>query len=211
MPTSTDKVPNTSATAASSGSDLNGQAVRNACVEVRERMRPIAAQLLGASDGDADTIVFAGGKVYLPGHEKDSVTFGEVTQRAYVERISLSATGYYRTPNIYFDARSGKGRPFHYYAYGGSIVEVEVNGLTASTACAAWILFRCGQISPEIDKGQSIGFVQGAGYDIEELVMNSKPVVDPCTLNLQDSLLRDIPSEFMFLYSQAPQGRDSSK
>ncbi len=211
MPTSTDKVPNTSATAASSGSDLNGQAVRNACVEVRERMRPIAAQLLGVVGGDADTIVFAGGKVYLPGQEDKAVTFGEVTQASYVERISLSATGYYRTPNIYFDAKTGKGRPFHYYAYGGSVVEIEVNGLTGEHRMRRVdIVHDVGNsLLPEIDKGQvEGGFVQGAGWvTVEELVMDDRGRLlthAPSTYKIP--AYGDIPEDFrVSLLERAPQ------
>ena len=139
------------------------------------------------------------------------MTFGEVTQRAYVERISLSATGYYRTPNIYFDARSGKGRPFHYYAYGGSIVEVEVNGLTGEHRMRRVdIVHDVGNsLLPEIDKGQiEGGFVQGAGWvTVEELVMNEQGRLlthAPSTYKIPS--YGDIPSEFhVSLLEKAPQ------
>ena len=211
MATSTDKVPNTSATAASSGSDLNGQAVRNACVEIRERLRPIAAQLLNVSEGDADTIIFAAGQVYLPGQEDKAIGLEQVSQAAYMERISLSATGYYRTPNIYFDAKTGKGRPFHYYAYGGSVVEVELNGLTGEHRLnRVRIVHDVGNsLLPEIDKGQvEGGFIQGAGWvTVEELVMDSEGRLlthAPSTYKIP--AYGDVPDDFeVSLLEKAPQ------
>ncbi|MBT6488336.1 MAG: molybdopterin-dependent oxidoreductase, partial [Deltaproteobacteria bacterium] len=211
MATSTDKVPNTSATAASSGSDLNGQAVRNACVEIRERLRPIAAKLLSVSEGDADTIVFAGGQVYLPGQEEASIGLEKVSQAAYMDRISLSATGYYRTPNIYFDAKTGKGRPFHYYAYGGCVVEVELNGLTGEHRLnRVRIVHDVGNsLLPEIDKGQvEGGFIQGAGWvTVEELVMNPEGRLlthAPSTYKIP--AYGDVPDDFQVsLLEKAPQ------
>src|SRR5207244_6340328 len=92
MPPRTDKVPNTSATAASSGTDLNGAAVLDACRQLRERLAPVAAGM-------------------------QAPTFGQICEAAYRQRIALFAQGYYRTPEIHFDTRSGRGKPFHYYAY----------------------------------------------------------------------------------------------
>lgn len=211
MPTATDKVPNTSATAASSGSDLNGQAVRNACVEIRERLRPIAAQLLGVSPGEADTIVFRAGEVHVPGKREEAVSLAKVMGVAYVERVSLSATGYYRTPNIYFDAKTGKGRPFHYFAFGGSVVEVEVNGLTGEhRICRVDILHDAGHsLSPQIDVGQvEGGFIQGAGWlTTEELVFGADGNLlthAPSTYKIP--AFGDVPEDFrVSLLKNAPQ------
>src|SRR5690606_28786422 len=124
MHTATDKVPNTSATAASSGSDLNGAAVRDACAAIRERLRPVAAELLGLEADDeagAMALIFEGGEVRRPGGA--SVPFARVAAAAWARRIHLSAAGYYSTPNIHYDRARGRGKPFHYFAYGAAVCE----------------------------------------------------------------------------------------
>jgi xanthine dehydrogenase large subunit len=174
MNTATDKVPNTSATAASSGSDLNGQAVRDACVTLRKRLTPVAARLLNASENEP--LVFADNHVWLAQDPTRRVLFSALCNAAYVEQISLSATGYYRTPNLHFDMQTGRGHPFHYFAYGGAIVEVEVCGLTGEhRMLRVDILHDVGNsLAPSIDIGQvEGGFIQGAGWlTVEELVWN---------------------------------------
>jgi xanthine dehydrogenase large subunit len=185
MNTSTDKVPNTSATAASSGSDLNGQAVADACQKLCERLRPIAAKLLDWSDanfapGPAD-IVFEGGRVHLPPSNTAplrSVSFDEVVLQAYIDRISMSATGYYATPDILYDSEAGRGKPFHYYAYGGAVAEVEISGLTGEFRMTRLdILHDVGNsLVPTIDRGQiEGGYIQGFGWlTCEELVWDDQ-------------------------------------
>ncbi|MEW5853253.1 MAG: xanthine dehydrogenase molybdopterin binding subunit [Myxococcota bacterium] len=177
MNTATDKVPNTSATAASSGSDLNGQAVKEACHTIRERMRPIAAKLLGLHNGDADKIVFENGRVFLPGTDKET-TFEKVAAAAYVAQVSLSSTGYYRTPGIGYDRAAGKGTPFYYFAYGAAVCEVELNALTGEhRVLRADVLHDVGDsLIPTIDRGQVEGaFIQGLGWlTCEEVLFDAK-------------------------------------
>ncbi|MDX2298206.1 MAG: xanthine dehydrogenase molybdopterin binding subunit [Xanthomonadaceae bacterium] len=164
MTTSTDKVPNTSATAASSGSDLNGQAVKAACETLIARLAPVAADLLG---GAADQVAFADDRVTLRGAPERSLAFADVVHAAYNARISLSATGYYRTPGLSWDAAKGQGHPFYYFAFGAAVSEVEVCGYTGvHTLRRVDLLHDAGQSLLEgIDRGQiEGGFVQGLGW-----------------------------------------------
>lgn len=173
MATATDKVPNTSATAASSGSDLNGAAVAQACERLRSRLTPIAAKLLGCSEHEA--IRFEDGTVSASG---STVRFEDVVSRAYADQVSLSATGYYRTPGIVYDPSAGKGKPFHYFAYGGAVVEVEVSGFTGEHRLRRVdILHDVGDsLVPTIDRGQiEGGFIQGLGWlTCEELIWGAR-------------------------------------
>jgi xanthine dehydrogenase large subunit len=171
MPTRTDKVPNTSATAASSGSDLNGAAVEQACAAIRERLAAVAAGMLGVP---ASELVFADGRVRPRAGDSPGLVFAEVVNRAYLERVSLFSTGYYATPNIHYDEQTGRGKPFHYFTFGAAISEVEVDGFTGQYALRRVdILHDVGDsISPKIDLGQiEGGFVQGLGWlTTEQLV-----------------------------------------
>ena len=164
MVTSTDKVPNTSATAASSGSDLNGQAVKAACETLLARLAPVAAQLLG---GEAGEVRFADDAVYLESKPARRLDFAAVTAAAYRERVSLSATGFYRTPGIHWDPKAGQGHPFYYFAYGAAVSEVEVCGDTGVHALRRVdLLHDVGDsLNEGIDRGQiEGGFVQGLGW-----------------------------------------------
>ncbi|TVP68607.1 MAG: xanthine dehydrogenase molybdopterin binding subunit [Leptolyngbya sp. LCM1.Bin17] len=172
MSTSTDKVPNTSATAASSGSDLNGQAVKNACEILRDRMAAVAVRMLNL-DAPED-MVFEDDWIYCRTYPSARIAFDEVVQQTYSERISLSATGFYRTPNIFWDAKLAKGRPFYYFAYGAAVSEVEVDGFSGTFKLRQVdIVHDVGEsLNPLVDRGQiEGGFVQGMGWlTMEELV-----------------------------------------
>jgi xanthine dehydrogenase molybdopterin binding subunit/xanthine dehydrogenase small subunit len=176
MPTRTDKVPNTSATAASSGADLNGAAVRDACVKLKSRLAPLAARLLGLAP-DAE-IVFANGGAHAAGDPARAIPFADLCKAAHLERISLAATGFYKTPGIHWDRATGQGRPFHYYACGAAVSEVEVDGWTGQHRVRRVdILHDVGEsLNPGVDRGQiEGGFVQGTGWlTREELLWDAK-------------------------------------
>jgi xanthine dehydrogenase molybdopterin-binding subunit B len=180
MPTSTDKVPNTSATAASSGADLNGAAVRNACVTLRERLAPLAASLLARKTGSSlkpEQVLFSDGFARLVDSENTRVAFSEVCQLACQERVSLSATGYYATPGIGWDWDKGQGRPFYYYAGGAAVSEVEVDGYTGMhRVLRVDMVHDVGDsLNPGVDRGQiEGGFVQGVGWLTREELLWDK-------------------------------------
>jgi xanthine dehydrogenase large subunit len=164
MATSTDKVPNTSATAASSGSDLNGQAIRAACDTLLARLRPLAARIL---DCDAGQIEFADDSARVLGEPGRSIGYPELACAAHAARISLSATGFYRTPGLSWDPRTMRGHPFYYYAFGAAVAEVEVCGYTGMhRLLRVDILHDVGEsLLESIDRGQiEGGFVQGMGW-----------------------------------------------
>ena len=177
MPTRTDKIPNTSATAASSGSDLNGAAVELACTQLRERLAGVAAIELGVP---ADDLEFLDGRI-RPFWQRDQsdagLTFAQLTEKAYLQRVPLFATGYYRTPNIHYDEQTGRGKPFHYFTFGAAVSEVEVDGFTgAYTLRRVDILHDVGDsISPKVDIGQiEGGYMQGLGWlTCEEMVWSA--------------------------------------
>ncbi len=197
MDTATDKVPNTSATAASSGSDLNGQAVRDACEVLRGRLRGVAAGMLELSATQAETLRFGGGAVTHPESAR-TLEFAAVAQQAWVQRVSLSATGFYCTPGVGYDHATGQGTPFYYYAYGGVVCEVEVSGLTGEHRMTrADILHDVGNsLVPTIDRGQvEGGFVQGVGWLTCEEVLSTddgQPItVGPSTYKIP--AIGDVP------------------
>jgi xanthine dehydrogenase large subunit len=174
MNTATDKVPNTSATAASSGADLNGQAVREACTTLRERLRPVAAGLLGLDPDDAAGLVFAAGQVYDPRDPSRTVAYPALATQAWLDRVSLSAAGFYRTPGIWYDPEQGRGEPFYYYAYGAAVTEVELCRLTGEhRVLRVDLLHDAGNsLVPSIDRGQVEGaYVQGLGWLTMEEVL----------------------------------------
>ena len=170
--TDTSKVPNTSATAASSGSDLNGKAAEAAALAVRARMAELAASELGVAASD---VTFAGGEVRGGGK---SIAFAAIAKKAHMQRVSLSSTGFYRTPKIHWDRASLRGRPFFYFAYGAAVSEVVLDTRTGEWRLARVdILHDVGRsINPAIDRGQiEGGFVQGMGWlTSEELVWNER-------------------------------------
>jgi len=170
--TSTGKVPNTSATAASSGSDLNGMAAKNAAEKIKSRM---AEYLAAEAQIKPEAIAFEDGMVIVGANSYD---FAEAVRRCYMGRISLSATGFYSTPKVHWDPKTFKGRPFYYFAYGAACSEVALDLLTGENRILrADILHDVGRsLNPAIDIGQiEGGYVQGAGWlTTEELVWDSK-------------------------------------
>lgn len=193
--TNTTKVPNTSATAASSGTDLNGKAVENACLILKSRLEEAFRMKFIQSGG---SLTF----------EKDSVhchrfhtSFAELANFAYKKQVSLSSTGFYKTPDLFFDRQEGKGKPFHYFAYGMSVSEVELDVLTGQHRLLRTdILHDAGKsLNPAIDKGQVEGaFVQGLGWvTMEELKYSAKGALlshSPDTYKIPT--IGDIPEDF---------------
>jgi len=170
--TNTDKVPNTSPTAASSGTDLNGKAAQNAAQTIKQRLVEFAARKSQIFEED---IEFKNGQVRL---RDQYISFDELIQQAYFGQVSLSSTGFYRTPKIYYDRSQARGRPFYYFAYGAACSEVIVDTLTGEyKMLRSDILHDVGaSLNPAIDIGQvEGGFVQGLGWlTMEELVWNDK-------------------------------------
>jgi len=159
--TVTDKVPNTSPTAASSGSDLNGKAAQLAARAIKRRLARCAADALGGRPQD---VVFAGGQARSG---KRALSLAELAQLAHASRESLSATGYYRTPKLHYDRARHRGRPFLYFACGAAVSEVEIDTLTGEYRVRRVdMLHETGDsLNPAIDLGQIEGaFVQGMGW-----------------------------------------------
>jgi xanthine dehydrogenase molybdopterin binding subunit/xanthine dehydrogenase small subunit len=179
MQTATDKVPNTSATAASSGADLNGAAVRNACMILRERLDPVAAEVLSKKEGKpvspAD-VEIADGRVTARGCAA-SADMADVCNLAHWKRVSMSASGFYATPGIHWDWKTASGRPFQYFACGAAVAEVEVDGYNG--------MHRVLRIDAVHDVGNSLnagvdlgqiegGIVQGVGWLTREELLWDK-------------------------------------
>src|SRR5687768_7075872 len=160
--TDTSKVPNTSATAASSSSDLNGKAAEAAARTIKTRLIEFAAVKYGVSE---QAVQFRDGQVRVG--DKTKLTFAELVNQAYHARVSLSATGFYATPKINYDVKTLTGRPFFYFCYGAAISEVIIDSLTGeSRLLRVDILHDVGRsLNPAIDMGQvEGGFVQGVGW-----------------------------------------------
>jgi len=173
--TNTSKVPNTSPTAASSGSDLNGMAVKNAMTILKERLTPCARTMFEEKYNIAagKNLIFNDGWVYDESHSDKKIAFNELVERAHKERISLSTTGYYKTPGIHFDREKGKGEPFYYFAYGMAISEAEIDILTGDAKILRTdIVHDVGDpINTNIDMGQIAGgFIQGMGWCTTETI-----------------------------------------
>jgi len=191
MHTATDKVPNTSATAASAGADLNGAAIKEACGQIRARMAPIA-EALAVELGRPPT-------------------FPEVALRCWLSQVSLSAHGYYATPGIAYDPAAGRGTPFHYYAFGAAVTEIEVCSWTGEyRVLRVDILHDVGDsLVPTIDLGQVEGaFIQGLGWlTMEEhrVSPQGRPItLGPSTYKVP--AIGDAPLDFrVALLDRAPQ------
>ncbi len=170
--TSTGKVPNTSATAASSGADLNGMAARNAAETILVRLKSFLAERYQVR---AAEIVHVAHGFRI---KDDVIAFGTAIREAYMARVALSATGFYATPKIHWDRPAARGRPFYYFAYGAAVTEVAIDVMTGENCILrADILHDVGRsLNPALDLGQiEGGYVQGAGWlMIEELVWDTK-------------------------------------
>ena len=170
--TDSQKVPNASATSASSGADINGAAIMNATAQMRERLKPVAARLLGCQ---AEDVSFANNAVHGAGK---SVNWSDLTKQAWLDRVGLSVTGFYMTPEIKYDFTTLNGRAFYYYCYGASVSEVEIDTRTGEWWLKAVdIVHDVGKsINPAIDKGQIEGaYVQGMGWlTMEECIWDRK-------------------------------------
>jgi len=193
--TSTAKVPNTSPTAASSGSDLNGMAALNACEQIKARMTEVAAEHFAVP---ADEIIFDSNRIYAGNR---SLSFAELAALAWEKRVSLSAAGFYRTPKIHWDAATSSGRPFYYFVYGAAAAEVAIDTFTGeSRVLRAELVQDCGRsLNPAIDLGQIEGaFVQGMGWlTSEELCWDAQGRLathGPSTYKIPGS--RDVPPVF---------------
>jgi xanthine dehydrogenase large subunit len=168
--TDTSKVANTSATAASTGSDLNGKAAEAAARTIRDRLAALAAKELG---GEADAVQFKNSMVHTNGV---AMPFAQLVNAAYLARVQLWSDGFYTTPKVHWDAKTLTGHPFYYFAYGAAVSEVVVDTLTGEWKLVrADVLHDAGQsINPAIDIGQvEGGFIQGMGWlTTEELWWN---------------------------------------
>jgi xanthine dehydrogenase large subunit len=191
----TSKVPNASATAASSGTDLNGRAAQYAARNVRDNLASFVA---GLDNCGAGAVRFAGGKVISPDTTRD---FDEVVKAAHANRIQLWSHGFYRTPKIHYDKVTLTGRPFYYFAYGAACSEVAIDTLTGeSRVLRVDILHDVGHsVNPAIDVGQiEGGFIQGVGWlTTEQLVWNDKGLLTthaPSTYKIPTT--GDVPAHF---------------
>jgi len=200
--TNTSKVPNTSATAASSGADLNGMAAQAAAREIKNRLVGFAATHFKVPPA---RVSFAGGRVQIG---DDSLRFGELVDLAYHARVQLSASGFYKTPLIHYDRKTAAGRPFLYFAYGVAVAETLVDTLTGEyKVVRADLLHDVGQsINPAIDLGQiEGGFIQGMGWlTSEELWWDRTGALKthaPSTYKIP--VARDLPEDFrVHIYKQ---------
>ncbi len=168
MTTSTEKNHNTSPTAASAGTDLNGAAALNACRKIIDRMKQYAAELFSS---DIKHIQLADGFVFDDSNPSHRHAFGEFCAMARRERVDLGARGFFVTPDIDFNRDTGRGSPFFYYTTGAAIAEVTIDRLTGELQCdRADLLMDVGRmINPGIDRGQVIGgFIQGVGWVTDE-------------------------------------------
>ncbi|MBI4535118.1 MAG: molybdopterin-dependent oxidoreductase, partial [Ignavibacteriae bacterium] len=203
--TDTSKVPNTSATAASAGTDLNGMAVKNAIGKLKARIAAAIAEMFTEKDPEtpslADAIQFQDDVIFDSRHPERKIGFAEAMPLMQLHQVSLSATGFYKTPNIGWDKNKGFGKPFHYYAFGMAVTEVLVDILTGHhTILRADILHDVGDsINPGIDLGQvEGGYIQGNGWvTTEEVKWDEKGNLlthSPDTYKIPS--VQDIPRDF---------------
>ena len=205
--TATDKVPNASATAASSGTDLNGAAARNAARMIKERMARVAADHFGVAPG---AVVFRANRVRAG---RKSLSFAELARLTHMARVSLSAAGFYRTPKIHYDKETMTGRPFYYFAYGAAVSEVVIDTLTGEhRLLRVDILHDAGRsLNPAIDRGQvEGGFIQGMGWlTMEELVWTPEGRLAthaPSTYKIP--VCGDVPEDFRVTLLESGRNRE---
>jgi xanthine dehydrogenase large subunit len=206
--TSTAKVPNTSPTAASSGTDLNGEAARAACRTLKERLARYCGEAYGVRP---EEIVFARNQVRIGAK---TLSFAQLARQAFLARVSLSATGYWHTPEIHFDRERFQGEPFYYFAYGAAVSEVVIDTLTGeSRLLRADLLHDVGRsLNPAIDRGQvEGGFIQGMGWlTMEELAWDAKGALAthaPSTYKIP--VASDCPPQFnVWLWERGENRRD---
>ncbi len=177
--TDTQKVPNASATAASSGADINGAAVNNACDQMRARLAPVAARMLGCTPDAIEFVAGCARNTCAAGkNDKNSVEWAAVIKQAWLDRVGLSVTGFYMTPDIKYDFTTLQGKAFYYNCYGAAVTEVEIDTRTGEWWLKAVdIVHDAGQsINPAVDLGQIEGaYIQGMGWlTMEECVWDLK-------------------------------------
>jgi xanthine dehydrogenase large subunit len=207
--THTGKVPNTSPTAASSGTDINGEAALDACRTLKSRLVQYCAATYHVAPGE---VAFARNQVRI-GSAK-TLSFTQLVRDAFLARISLSATGYWRTPDLQFDRECWRGSPFYYFAYGAAVSEVVIDVLTGeSRLLRADILHDVGRsLNPAIDRGQiEGGFIQGMGWlTMEEVVWDREGRLlthAPSTYKIP--VASDAPPEFnVWLWEKGENVRD---
>ena len=193
--TRTDKVPNTSASAASSTTDLNGAATINAISKIKQNLASFVKRKYKVKNGEA---IYENGLIKFKGK---SFKFNSLIKEAYLNRVSLSSSGFYATPKIFFDKKKFKGRPFLYFCYGAAVTEVIIDTLTGENKILqADILHDAGKaINPAIETGQiQGGFVQGAGWlTMEEVNWKSNGEItthSPSTYKIP--AVSDMPEKF---------------
>ncbi len=209
--TTTSKIPNTSATAASSGSDLNGMAVKNAISKLKSRLADTMITLFKEDKPNKKDIKFQDNRVFDSKNPKVNIPFSELINATWLNQTSLSATGFYKTPHIFYDKEKGKGKPFHYFAFGMAVTEVEVDTLTGySKILRTDILHDVGNsLNERIDFGQiEGGFVQGMGwvttedmkYDKDGNLLNHSPdtykipSIQDIPLDFRVEILKNVPN-----------------
>ncbi len=202
--TNTSKVPNASATAASTGSDLNGMAVKNAVEKIKKNISEVISDEISKKlkkQINSSDIVFENSFVFASTHPEIKFTFTEAAELTRLNRKSLSSSGFYATPGVYFDREKGEGHPFYYFAYGMAVSEVEVDLLTGKVSLLRTdILHDVGDsLNPHIDIGQIEGaFVQGMGWAIlEDVKWNEKGQnITPSPDTYKIPVITDIPKDF---------------
>ncbi len=196
------RVGNASPTAASTGSDLNGNATRIAAQKIRGRLIPAALELLAQKGVNcaAEELRFEDGRVFAPTAEDGGISFQDLVRHAYNSRIALGACGYYKTPGVHFDRERGVGDPFHYYVFGCALSQVQVDLLSGEhRVLKSFVVHENGNsLSEDIDRGQIVGcFVQCGGWcTIEELPVDAGGrylAINPSTYKIPT--LRELPEQ----------------
>jgi xanthine dehydrogenase large subunit len=205
----TSKVPNASATAASSGADLNGMAAQAAARTLKERLACFASEHFGVPEAN---VRFAPNRVIAGEH---AIDFAELVKLAWLARVSLSATGFYRTPKIHYDRATFSGRPFYYFAYGAAVSEALIDTLTGEyRVTRVDILHDCGKsLNPAVDLGQiEGGFVQGMGWlTTEELWWDARGELKthaPSTYKIP--VCSDLPEDFRVKLLESAHNREET-